>query len=100
MKALRSMPRPVRLSKSSIASRGNFSCAVLQQASLFALGRQIDFAIDEQCQTLLEAHGVDVGLAHLLFEREGESVQLKSAQLIEGVVFEHGRCPWNVGDHW
>jgi hypothetical protein len=67
---------------------------------LFAFGAQIDFAVHEQCQALLEAHGVDAGLAHLLFERERESVQLEGAQLIEGVVFEHSRCPWNVGDHW
>jgi len=42
---------------------------------------------------------VDVGLAHLLFESVGESVQLQCAQLIAGAVLEHAQFPWNVGDH-
>jgi hypothetical protein len=88
MKALRSMPRPARLSKSSMA------------AGLFAFVAQIDFAVHEQCQALLEAHGVDVGLAHLLLQGVGNSVQLQCAQLIDGVVLEHGGFPWEVGDHW
>lgn len=77
-----------------------FELRILQQPRLLALVSHIDFAIDEQCQALLEAHGVDAGLTHLLCEGVGEAVQLERAELIEGVVVEHGRCPWDAGDHW
>jgi len=43
-------------------------------------------------------NGVDVRLSHLLFERVSEAVQFERSELLQGIVFEHGRVPFDR--HW
>lgn len=80
-----------------MAAFGVLQTCFLQQARLLAVGAGVHLAVHEQRQALLEAHAVQVGLAHLFLETGGESFELQCAQLLEGGVVEHGRSSLQFG---
>lgn len=70
----------------------------LQQPRALAIAARIQLAIDEQGEPFLEAQRL--GLAHLFEQCVGEAEQFERAQVRDGGVIEHGRCPRSIRCHW